>query len=161
MWSSSMHSLDWVQVEVLLGFLGHYLISRSSSREEGGYQDEQGGAGDNQNQQQGGDGWHHDDQCEALGKHSQKKAEFYEKISQTGGRGQPDFISLIQKYICTRNTVKFLNKDFIKAVRGGGVTVLWNFFIKFRFFLKDGFPKRETFFLYPPYHCAALSQNVT
>ena len=27
-------------------------------------------------------------------------------------------------YICTRNTVKILNKDFIKAVRGGGVTVL-------------------------------------
>ena len=37
-----------------------------------------------------------------------------------GGRGQPDFISLIQNYICTRNTVKILNKDFIKAVRGGG-----------------------------------------
>ena len=52
----STHSLDWVQVEVLLGFLGHYLISRSSSGGEGGYQDEQGGAGDNQNQQQGGDG---------------------------------------------------------------------------------------------------------
>ena len=49
-----------------------------------------------------------------------KKAELYETFSQTGWRGQPDFISLIQKYICTRNT--------------GGVTVLWNFFIKFRFF---------------------------
>ena len=34
---------------------------------------------------------------------------------------QPDFISLIQNYICTRNTVKILNKDFIKAVRGGGL----------------------------------------
>ena len=39
------------------------------------------------------------------------------------GGGQPDFISLIQKYIdVLKNTVKFLNKDFIKAV--GGVTVL-------------------------------------
>ena len=41
-----------------------------------------------------------------------------------GGGGQPDFISLIQNYICTQNTVKILNKDFIKAVRGGGGTVL-------------------------------------
>ena len=37
------------------------------------------------------------------------QAEFYEKF-------QLDFISLIQRYICTRNTVKFLNKDFIKSV---------------------------------------------
>ena len=52
---------------------------------------------------------------------TKKKAEFYETFSQTGGGGgQPDFISLIQNYICTRNTVKILNKDFIKAVRGGG-----------------------------------------
>ena len=37
MWSSSTHSLDWVpvQVEVLLGFLGHYLISGSTSGGEG------------------------------------------------------------------------------------------------------------------------------
>ena len=34
---------------------------------------------------------------------------------------KPDFISLIQKYICTRNTIKFLNRDFIKAVRGGSM----------------------------------------
>ena len=39
-------------------------------------------------------------------------------------------------------TVKNLNKDFIKAVRGGGVPVLWKYFIKFRYFLNDGFPKR-------------------
>ena len=54
------------------------------------------------------------------GKHSPEKAEFYEFFSQTGGGDQPDFISLIQNYICTQNTVKILNTDFIKAVRGGG-----------------------------------------
>ena len=42
--------------------------------------------------------------------HRLKKMEFYETFSQTGGRGQPDFISLIQKSICTRNTVDFLKK---------------------------------------------------
>ena len=36
---------------------------------------------------------------------------------------------------------KNLNKDFTNTTRGGGVTILWKFFIKFRFFLKDGFPK--------------------
>ena len=41
-------------------------------------------------------------------------------------------------------TVKNLNKDFINAVRGGGVTVLWKYFIKFRYFLKDGFPKIQS-----------------
>ena len=40
-------------------------------------------------------------------------------------------------------TVTNLNKDFIKAVRGGGVTILWKYFIKFRYFLNDGFPKSE------------------
>ena len=44
-----------------------------------------------------------------------KKTEFYERKKL-----QTDFISPIQKYICTRNTVKFLYKDFIKAVQGGG-----------------------------------------
>ena len=43
----------------------------------------------------------------------------------------------------TQNQWGNLNKDFIKAVRGGGVTVLWKYFIKFRYFLKDGFPKNE------------------
>ena len=42
------------------------------------------------------------------------------KLFHKRGGGQPDFISLIQNYICTQNTVKILNKDFIKAVRGGG-----------------------------------------
>ena len=41
-------------------------------------------------------------------------------------------------------TVKNLNKDFTNAVRGGGVTVLWIYFIKFRYFLKDGFPNVAT-----------------
>ena len=48
--------------------------------------------------------------------------------------GQLEFISLVHNYICTQNTFKILNKDFIKALRGG-VTVLWNFFIKCRFFM--------------------------
>ena len=38
---------------------------------------------------------------------------------------------------------KILNKDFIKAVRGGGAAVLWKVFIKFRIFLKECFPKVE------------------
>ena len=37
-------------------------------------------------------------------------------------------------------TVKNLNKDFTNTTRGGGATILGKFFIKFRFFLKDGFP---------------------
>ena len=41
----------------------------------------------------------------------------------------------------TQNQWGNLNKDFIKAVRGGGVTVLWKYFIKFWYFLNDGFPK--------------------
>ena len=53
------------------------------------------------------------------------------------GGGQPDFISLIQKPICTRNTVRFLNKDFIKAVRGGGHRFV-KLFHKIPFFLGGG-----------------------
>ena len=56
------------------------------------------------------------------------------KIHKREGGGQPDFISLIQKYICTRNTVKFLNKVFIKAVRGGGGHRFLKFFYKIPFF---------------------------
>ena len=78
--------------------------------------------------------------CYPKGSIHQKIAEFYEIFWQTWGGDQPDFISVIQNYICTQNTVKILNKDFIKAVRGGGDTVLRNFFIKFRFFSGDGFP---------------------
>ena len=55
-----------------------------------------------------------------------KKTEFYErKKLQTWF-----YISYSEMY-----TVKVLNKDFIKSVRGGGVAV-W-FFIKFRFFLRN------------------------
>ena len=61
-------------------------------------------------------------------------------FSLTGGGGQPDFISLIQKPICTRNTVRFLNKDFIEAVRGGGGHNFVKFFKKIPFFLKECFP---------------------
>ena len=32
---------------------------------------------------------------------------------------------------------------------GGGGAILWKFFVKFRFFFKDGFPKSEYFFLLP------------
>ena len=35
---------------------------------------------------------------------------------------------------------KNLNKDFTNTGQGG-VTILWKFFIKRKFFLKDGFPK--------------------
>ena len=58
-----------------------------------------------------------------------KKRNFMKKV-QTGGWGgggldQPYFISLIQNYTYVlRNTVKILNKGFLKAVRGGGGTVL-------------------------------------
>ena len=41
-------------------------------------------------------------------------------------------------------TVKNLNKDFTNTGRGGGVTILWKFFIKPYYFLKYGFPKRLT-----------------
>ena len=55
-------------------------------------------------------------------------------ISQSGG-SFGFHISYSETYIYVlRNTVKFLNMDFIKAVRGGGVTILWNIFIKLRFF---------------------------
>ena len=51
-----------------------------------------------------------------------------------GGVNRISYLLFRTAYVF-RNTVKVLNKDFIKAVGGGGVTVLWNFFIKFRFFL--------------------------
>ena len=50
------------------------------------------------------------------GSHRLKKVEFYETFSQTGGRGQPDFISLIQKCFAPKKARKNQNKDFIKAV---------------------------------------------
>ena len=43
---------------------------------------------------------------------------------------------IIYEFIYGKN----LNKDFTNTIRGGGVTILWKFFVKFRFFLKDGFP---------------------
>ena len=54
MWSLSTHSLDWVRVEVLLGFLDHNLIYMSRWRRRWNDQN-QGGAGDNQEKQSGGD----------------------------------------------------------------------------------------------------------
>ena len=80
----------------------------------------------------------------SLGKHSLKKTEFYEKNSQKGGGGQPDFIFLIQKCYAPKKARENQNKDFIKAVRGGGVTFLWKFFI------------------YPEVHtlCDAVQRNV-
>ena len=39
-----------------------------------------------------------------------------------------------------RNTVKVLNKDFIKAVWGGGGSPFYETFHKIPFFLNDGFP---------------------
>ena len=62
------------------------------------------------------------------------------KLFHKRGGGQPDFISLIQKCYAPKKARTNQNKDFIKAVRGGGVTILWKVFINFRFFLNDGFP---------------------
>jgi len=43
-------------------------------------------------------------------------------------------------------TVKNLNKEFTNTGRGGGgVTILWIFFIKPYYFLKDGFPKNSVY----------------
>ena len=52
----------------------------------------------------------------------EKKQNVMKKNCKWWG-GQLEFISLVQNYICTQNTFKILNKDFIKALRGG-VTVL-------------------------------------
>ena len=65
--------------------------------------------------------------CLELGKASPpKKTELCEKGANGGWvLDQPYFISLIQNYTYVlRNTVKILNKGFLKAVRGGGGTVL-------------------------------------
>ena len=71
---------------------------------------------------------------------------FYESFSQTGGGGSARFHTLIQKHHKhpkpPKNGRTNLNKDFTNTGRGEGVTILWKFFIKFRFFLKDGFPYR-------------------
>ena len=61
----------------------------------------------------------------------QKIPFFYEILSQTGdlllkiwilGGSGFDFVA--------KFTVKNMNKDFINAVQGGGVAVLWKYFIK-------------------------------
>ena len=53
---------------------------------------------------------------------------------------QKDKYALLSRNkICRIYALFRLNKDFIKAVRGGGVAVLWKYFIKFRYFLKDDF----------------------
>ena len=48
-----------------------------------------------------------------------------EKNLQTGGGGGGNRISylLFRNVYVLKNTVKVLNKDFIKSVRGGGVAV--------------------------------------
>ena len=59
----------------------------------------------------------------------------------TNGRGgSTGFHISYSEIVIIPKFVENLKKDFIKAVRGGGVTVLWKYFIKFRYFLKDGFP---------------------
>ena len=54
----------------------------------------------------------------------QKIPEFYEIISQTGGGGSTGFHISYSEIVIIPKFVENLNKDFIKAVRGGGVTVL-------------------------------------
>ena len=65
-----------------------------------------------------------------LGKQSPEKTEFYYFFFANGGVerwvNRISFLLFRNTYVL-RNTVNILNKDFIKAVRGGGVTVLWNF----------------------------------
>ena len=53
----------------------------------------------------------------------QKIPEFYEFFSQTGG-GSTGFHISYSEIVILPKFVENLNKDFIKAVRGGGVTVL-------------------------------------
>ena len=56
-----------------------------------------------------------------LGKPSfKKKRNFMKLFHKRGGGDQPDFISLIQKCYTPKKARKNQNKDFIKAVRGGG-----------------------------------------
>ena len=69
----------------------------------------------------------------------QKIPEFYEIFHKQGG--STGFHISYSEIVILPKFVENLNKDFINAVRGGGVTILWKYFIKFRYFLKDGFPK--------------------
>ena len=55
------------------------------------------------------------------------------------------FAVLSQFDFVAKFTVKNLNKDFTNTdTGGGGVTILWKFFIKPYYFLKDGFPNLLT-----------------
>ena len=82
------------------------------------------------------------------GSHPSKKTVFFMKYILWVSCTNIEFwLALVMIYAVLSNfdfvakfTVKNLNKDFINAVRGGGVTVLWKYFIKKRYFLKDGFP---------------------
>ena len=58
-----------------------------------------------------------------------------------GGVNRISYLLFRTAYVF-RNTVKVLNKDFIKAVRGGGGHRFMKLLHKIPLFLKDGFPKR-------------------
>ena len=74
--------------------------------------------------------WQHSN----LGKPSFKKSGILWNFFTNGGEGSIGFHISYSELHIFRNTVKVLNKDFIKAVRGGGITVLWKFFIRFSVF---------------------------
>ena len=60
------------------------------------------------------------------------------------GGGSLRFHTLIQISYILLYTSSFTVKIWIRISQiqhGGGGTILWKFFIKFRFFLNDGFPK--------------------
>ena len=86
-----------------------------------------------------------------LGKPSFKKnLDFMKTFHKWGGVSRfsysySDFIyPIIYEFIYGKN----LNKDFTNTIRGGGVTILWKFFIKNVFFFNDGFPNREKLFFH-------------
>ena len=71
------------------------------------------------------------------GRRPQKRRKFYEIILQTGGGGV-NWISylLFRTIYVLRNTIKILNKNFIKSLQGGWMKL----FHKIQFFSGDGFP---------------------
>ena len=79
----------------------------------------------------------------AQGSHRSKNAGILWNNFTNGRGGSTGFHISYSEIVIIPKFVENLNKDFIKAVRGGGVTILWKYFIKFRYILKDGFPKLQ------------------
>ena len=79
-----------------------------------------------------------------------------------GGGGRVNRISylLFRTVNVLRNTVKVLNKDFIKAVRGGGGHRFMKLFHKIPLFSGDGFPYSKQFLLILRFGCMDLNRSV-